>query len=80
MFLLDDLTDKATKNGLKEDALIPQSTKMDKKIYSYLKSQKGDDGSSACDTTTMRSSFYSTMGGSVTDEQLPANLDSTNKS
>lgn len=23
MFLLDDLTDKATKNGLKEDALIP---------------------------------------------------------
>lgn len=28
----------------------------------------------------MRSSFYSTMGGSVNDEQLPANLDSTNKS
>lgn len=81
MFLLDDLTDKATKNGLKEEALIPLSTKKDKQIFKYLKSQKNgsEDASSATDTTTMNSSFYSKMGGSVTDD-LPQNLDSTNKS
>jgi hypothetical protein len=66
MFLMDDLQEKATKNGLKEDALVPLTTKKDKKIFNYLKAQKVGDEQS--DTTTMRSSFYSTMGGSVCEE------------
>ena len=76
MFLLDDLTDKATKSGLKEEALISIRTKTDKKVYNYLKSQKGGQD----DEISMRSSFYSTMQGSCVGDELPSDLESNKRS
>lgn len=56
MFMLEELQEKAAKNGLSPDALIPLSTKKDVQIFNYLKQQQ----ESSSDQTTMRSSFYST--------------------
>lgn len=77
MFLMEDLQNKATSNGLNEDALIPVNSKKDKQILNYLKQQKLGDAVS--DNTTMRSSFYSQK--SQDDELAPkSDLDSTHKS
>lgn len=44
-------------------------------MFNYLKAQKAGD-----DLTSMRSSFYSTMQGSVLNEDLPTDLQSNKKS
>ena len=56
MFLIDDLQDKAAKNDLEPESLLSLTSKKEKHIYNYLRSQQRDDQSE----TTMRSSFYST--------------------
>jgi hypothetical protein len=65
MFFIEDLQQKAIKSGLDADALIPLDTKKDKLIFNYLKRQKDEPSTrpqSGIDTSTMRSSFYSTSG------------------
>ena len=76
---MEDLQQKATSNGLSEDALLPQSSKKDKQILNYLKQQK--TGETESDNTTMRSSFYS-QKSQEDDEPMPVvqDLESTNKS
>jgi hypothetical protein len=73
MFLIDDLQDKAAKNDLEPESLLSLTSKKEKHIYNYLRSQQRDDQSE----TTMRSSFYSTKTDSH-QEQLC--LDTTSKS
>ena len=72
MFLIDDLQDKAAKNDLEPESLLSLTSKKEKHIYNYLRSQQRDDQSE----TTMRSSFYSTK----TDHQEQLCLDTTSKS
>lgn len=65
MFFIEDLQSKAIKSGLNADALIPLETKKDKDIFNYLIRQKEEPSTrpqSGIDTSTMRSSFYSTGG------------------
>ena len=75
LFFIDNLHQKATKSGLKEDALIPMKTPKDKKIYESFRPQSAIGGrpqsalekdgkklqekNNSPTNTVMRSSFYS---------------------
>lgn len=77
-FFIEDLQQKALKSGLDVDALIPLETKKDKHIFNYLQRQKEEPSTrpqSRIDSSTMRSSFYSTGGVSEQSDQLEVNLD-----